>query len=310
MAVASMLDLVFDGVANIFSESKVTKGSTDKYSVDSSQLGMKTALSASYVLLGFFCAYTFDISDVDGFSFFLFLGAAIQALAVLSLCLKVKGTKSVEGISSHSLLLFLISVACRLSCTMLYDGYLSADNSGDLMYQISDCVSLVGLIYLLFAVHKTYVHTYQDEYDRVSVLNLLVPMFVLATFIHGDLNRYPLFDILWAFALNLEVVMMLPQIYLLTKVGGIVDKTLAHFVANMFLSCCARFTFWAWAIPGCEELSSPDGLSWDMEISGIYILVAHALELLVMCDFMYYFIKAWREGSAVYLPKLGDMTTI
>jgi hypothetical protein len=271
--------------------------------------GMQSALAVCYLCCFHFVAYSHDMADTDGYSFFLFLGATVQAMGVLSLCLKVKGTRSVEGLSSQSLLLFTISVASRLVCTMVFDGYLSADNTGDILYQMADLFTLVCLSYLLYSIHKLYAHTYQKEQDDLPVRNLLLACAALATCVHGNLNRSPVFDALWAFSLNVEVVQMLPQICMLAKVGGIIDRTTAHFVANMFLSCLLRIVFWVWAIPGCEDLSSPDGFSWDMQLSGAYILGAHILELIVLLDFMYYYVKAMRKGSAVYLPKM-EMTVV
>jgi len=303
MAVASAVDFVLGDCA-----SQVSKLQSAPAADATNQTGMKLTLAMTYMFVGWAVVFTHDISDPVGLSFCLFFGAALQAMAVMSLCLKVKATKSVAGISSQSFTLFALSLTCRLACTMIYDGYLSADNSGDVMYQCADMVTLFGVVYLLYAMHKTLKHTYEEERDTFPLLNLLAPCFVLACFVHGDLNRFKLFDILWAFSLNVEVVQMLPQVYMLAKSGGVVDKTTAHFVANMFLSCIFRFMFWVWAIPGCDDLSSDHGWAWDMHMAGYYIVIAHILETIVLLDFMYYYVKAMRAGKDVYLPKLETST--
>jgi len=280
---------------------------------------MKMALLVSYAIVAWGVLFTWELVTNPGFcGFCLFLGSAIQLLAYMSMAVKVMGTKSVEGLSSQSLVLVLVSLSFRLICTCTYQGYLPADETGDYAYQFLDFCTLLVVIYLLFSVHKTYVHTYQDDQDTLPTLPMLASSAVLAIFIHGNLNMCPIFDTLWAFSLNVEVCQMLPQVYMLAKVGGLVDKTTAHFVANSFVSCVCRCVFWAWVIDGCSELSgredltSLDGFSWSMftefpqfTMAGWHIVIAHIAQLLILLDFMYYYVKWWRSGgTSMALPQL------
>ena len=130
---------------------------------------------------------------------------------------------------------------------------------------------------------------------------------ICSFFIRGMLNRNWIFDMLWAFSLDVEVFQLLPQLYMMAKVGGQVDMSTAHFVGNIVLSCLCRFTFWIWAIPGCKELSSPEGYSWDMQMGGYFILSAYIIQTLISLDFMYYYVKSWWVGQkSVYLPQAGE----
>jgi len=308
MAVASAVDFITSNV----SSGSVLCQSSDKG-------GMKMALLLSYTVIAWGAMSVWENVTDPGFcGFCLFLGSAIQLLAYVSLALKVMGTKSVEGLSSQSLMLVFTSLFFRLICTTTYQGYLPADESGDYLYQLLDFCTLLVVVYLLFSAHKTYVHTYQEDHDTLNTLPMLASSAVLAIFIHGNLNDCPIFDKLWAFSLNVEVCQMLPQVYMLAKVGGLVDKTTAHFVANIFLSCICRCVFWAWAIDGCadlsgrEELTSLDGYSWSIfkefpqfTIGGWHIFLAHILQLLILIDFMYYYAKWWRSGGkTMTLPQL------
>jgi len=310
MAVASAIDLVLGNVADtVFSAGGcLASRETSSKAVEEPRfpVGRKMCLAACYLFVGHFVMCIHDTAFSNEYSFFLFSGAAVQTVAVFTLCVKVRASKSVEGISSQSLTLMLASLGTRLACTTLYDGYISADHSGDYAYQVIEVCALLGVIYLLYSTHRTYAHTYQEEHDNLPIVNITVACLGLATCLHGNLNRDWFMDTLWAFSLNLEVVQMLPHVYMLAKVGGLVDNTTAHYVANMFFSCVLRSTFWVWAIPGCEELSSPEGYRWNMEVAGYYILIAHFLELLIVLDFMYYYVKAMRAGSAVSLPKLDE----
>jgi len=265
--------------------------------------GMKAGLVLCYVMTC--CVLLATHNGSAGFSYTLFTGSTLQLLGILSLCLKVRGTKSAAGLSSQSLVLFGISLGFRLISTSLYEGYLPVDSSGDLMYQVIDGCTLLGVVYLLYATHKTYGHSYQEEYDTFPILPVLMPCLICGYFFHGDLNHCDLFDTLWAFSLNVETFQLLPQLFMLAKVGGLVDRTTAHFVANTFLACVFRTAFWVWAISGCPELSTEDGIDmpWNMEVGGNHILLMHGIQLIVLLDFMYYYVKAWRGGTSVYLPR-------
>jgi len=278
----------------------LTQGSSSLNSgVD--QTGMKNCLIVCYI---FTCSVLVSTHDYAGFSYTLFIGSGLQLLGFLSLCLKVHGTKSVAGLSSQSLVLFAISLSFRLLSTTVHDGYLPVDSSGDLMYQLVDAGTLSCVAYLLYATHKTYGHVYQEEYDTFPLIPILAPCAIGACFFHGELNHDELFDIIWAFSLNVETFWLLPQLCMLVKVGGLVDSTTAHFVANTFLACVFRFAFWIWAIEGAPELSTEDGfdMPWNMEVGGNHILLMHSIQLIVLLDFMYYYVKAWSTGTSVYLP--------
>jgi hypothetical protein len=277
--------------------------------------GMKHVLLIVYMMIFGVVSCMYDFCwrpswsrSYNGFSFVYFVGSAFQLLGLLSLCMKIRTTKSVAGISSQSLGLTATSLACRAFCTTIYDGYLPVDKSGDMWAQIVDFGSLAVVIYMLYSIHKTYAHTYSDDTDEMSVKPIVAACAVSALFIRADLNRDPLFDWMWAFGMNVEIFQMLPQLYMLTKFGGVVENTTAHFVVNVFLACLCRFAFWIWAAPKCEELSGPDGRIQDMNLGGYFILGAHVLEILVMLDFVYYYVSAvWHGKKSVYLPKVdGD----
>lgn len=276
--------------------------------------GMKSFLALCYALIAvaIVCMYDFCwrpswTRGWNGFSFVYFVGSCLQLLGLLAMAMRMKATKSSAGISSRSLTLFAASLSCRVFTTTIYDGYLPVDKSGDIAVQIVDAGSLLTVIYMSFLVHKTYVHTYQEENDEMSILPIVIACVTAACFIRGDLNRDPLFDIIWTMGLNFEIFQMLPQLYMLTKFGGFVENTTAHYVVNIFMACMCRFAFWVWAAPKCQELTGPTGRYADMNIGGFYILIAHLLQILVMCDFMYFYVKSLVRGEkSVYLPKADE----
>lgn len=304
-SIANMVDFFCDGVTTC-SGGDMCK----KYAPH----GMVPATLLSYTMVFVFISHVYDYCwrpswtvGWTGFSFIYFIGSCFQTLGFLLMCMKVNATRTVEGLSSHSLMLFATSLSCRLLSTCIYDGYLPVDKSGDYSVQAMDIASLACVIYLLYAVHKTYVHTYQEETDGINVMGIVAASAVSALFIHAELNRDPLFDMIYAFSLNVEIFQMLPQLHMLAKNGGLVEHSTAHYVVNTFISCCCRFAFWMWAIPGCKELIG-GGFPFKLGFGGYYILITYSIEILIHLDFIYYYVRAKIQGKKnVYLPSVDEI---
>jgi len=281
----------------------------------SQHAGMKSMMMLCYALITITVVYMYDYCwrpswtrGFNGFSFVYFVGSCFQLLGLLALCMKIKASKTGAGISSQSLLLHAMSLSCRVFSTTIYDGYLPVDKSGDMWVQIVDACSLVVVICTVYMIHKSFVHTYQEEKDDFSIWPIVCACVTSAFFIRGDLNRDPVFDVIWTLGLNFEIFQMLPQLYMLTKMGGFVENTTAHYVVNIFMGCVCKMAFWLWAAPKCSELTGPTGSYWEMNLGGFFILGAHAFQILVMCDFMYYYVKAmWMGEKRVFLPSSEEM---
>jgi hypothetical protein len=308
-----------DFVHEQFVDSCLTQGASTsekkKSHSGTNQAGMRGALYACYCVMAWVVLYAHDLALVQwrqgwsGLTFAYFLGSAFEFMGLFCLAVKVRSNKSAAGVSTQGLVLFVTSLVFRVFTTSVYDGYLPVDKSGDFMAQMMDTCSIFTALYVLYCAQKKYAHTYQEEIDTMPVGPILTSCAVAAYFIHGNLN-HNIFDQLWAFSLNIEVFQLMPQLYMLAKVGGVVDAATAHFVGNVFMACLCRFAFWMWAVPGCKGLSTPTGNSYaisDLQIGGIYILFAYLLQTLIALDFVYYYAKAWWRGSStVDLPKVGE----
>jgi len=267
-------------------------------------------LSVCYIMMFLVVVWTHDRAGLPGFSFVFFVGSAIQFLAFISLALSIRSQKTVAGISSCTMELFAVGLAARVFTTTFEEGYLPSDASGDGMIQLVDAGSLGVALYILYCIHSTYKHTYQSEHDTVRAKTLIVPCAVAALFVHGDLNQSFFFDSLWAFSLNIEVFQLLPQLHMFAKAGGLVDSATSHYVANMFAAAVCRFSFWIWALPQSQSLSSPIGYmaGFQMNMGGKHILAAYVLEILIHFDFIFYYVYAWWKGhKAVVLPKATEL---
>jgi hypothetical protein len=232
------------------------------------------------------------------FSAILTGASCVQCLGFLLLTLKVRGQKSVSGLSSRTLNLFVIHLASRLVSTSLKNGYIPMDKTGDYMYQVIDACTLALVVHLVYCVHKSYAHTYQEEYDTLPLEPLVAGSFILAVFVHGHMNRNFFFDSCWAFSMNLEMVVLLPQLWMMAKMGGKVDPVTAHFVACVVTSTVLSFTFWWFNFRQLEKKGA--------HIAAKAIIGAQALKLIFSADFMFYYVRAYFDGGSVILPAAAD----
>lgn len=269
------------------------KSSVKNGAVDNS--GLKGAFGIGYALFAFMWLAVWHKGSSKHFSAILTGGAYMQCVGFAMLTLKVRATKSVAGISSKSLEMYFIFFCTRLLSTTLKNGYIPVDKSGQIMYQLFDIASLVFVGHLIFSIHKTYRYSYQEEKDTFPILPMVLPALVCACFIHADINRNLFFDIAWTFSMNLETFTMVPQLYMMVKMGGKVDAPTAHFVLCSAASRVLCFVFWWW---GHVELQVPGEYNW----AGKQIIGSYILQLLLVADFIAMYVKAKLAGVELVLP--------
>lgn len=219
--------------------------------------------------------------------------STIQLLGWSLLSVKIRATKSVAGLSSKTLTMWVVHYCLRLTSTTLRNGYVPVDKSGDGMYQLVDFMSLCTVLHLLYRVHKTFAHTYQEEYDTLPLKPLLAGCAVLAIFIRGQLIKVAYFDIIWTVSAYAEIFAMVPQLWMMAQQGGKVDLMTAHFVFCLVMAGVCTFTFWWWTWPQMEKRGG---------IAGRVMLSLQTLKLFFCADFMYYYAVAAISGTSVVLP--------
>jgi len=223
-----------------------------------------------------------EYSDRD-FSFLITLAGASQTLGFFLLVHKMKAHKSAAGISSKTLQMYVMMLLFRLNSTLVKNGYLPVDSTGDWAYQACDITSLLLVFQALFYVHKRYKDTYQDKHDSMPIWNAVLPLALLAAVLHGNLNHSWYFDTVWTFSMYLDTVAMLPQLWMLVVKGGQVEALTSHYVAAIFFSRFLTFSFW---FTGFSELAPEDG---GFNKMGWLLCGCHGLQLLLSVDFMYHY---------------------
>jgi len=236
-------------------------------------------------------------SDGD-FSGIYTLGIAVQCLAFYLLNAKVETQKSVAGISAKTLQMYVLVFACRLNSSLMRNGYLPVDQSGDWVFQTADILSLVMTLRLLRRMYTSHNGTYQVDYDTFNVYRLVPPCIVLAIFCHGQLNGSPFFDTIWTLSMNLDTIAMLPQLWMVAKIGGEVDGMTSHFVVSLAFSRMCGFAFW------CQGYTEVLRVS---KVAGYQLLLAHGMQVFLSLDFVYYYLVARMKGKRMQLPMVLEI---
>jgi len=231
-----------------------------------------------------------------GFSSTLTLSAGLQCLAFVLLTMKVQTQRAITGLSGKMLAMYAMTLCFRLSSTVWLNGYLPVDKTGDWAYQAIEICSLAMVAYLMRCIFVTHRATYQEQHDSlpVKLQNLVMGCFILAVVIHPNLDRRTLFDILWTTGCYLETLSMVPQLWMLSKIGE-VEALTSHFVVLSVLARVPSLIFW---YRGFAELRPADG---GFNFPGWAVMGAHVMQLLLSCDFIFLYVRNFRR-SRMALP--------
>lgn len=254
--------------------------------------------SSSHVLMtyGFFlvCAGGVWHLVADGaFSCILTLSVMVQCLALALLALQVLSTGSAAGISARALFLDALAICCRLSSTLWLNGYLPVDKTGDHVFQAIDICSLAIAGWLLYQVRVEKRETYQAKEDSLRIFPIALCALLLASLVHGNMNGRIIFDTLWMTGLLISAVSVLPQLWLITRTGGRVEALTSHFIAAMAVSRILSGIFMWHARRDITCIPWIAGFNH----TSTTILAAHLVQMLILGDFGYMYIKGVLTGG-------------
>ena len=240
-----------------------------------------------FIIVGFVLFWLF--SDWD-FSLFLTTSSLTSMFAFLMVCLKMETNRSAKGVSLKMFECYFILIICRLFSIIPFEGYLPYDRSGDWLYQTVETISLglVGLI--VYMCRKRFAASYSAEGDVFQHHFLILGCLVLAFLFHPNLNAFMPADLAWTFALYLESVAVLPQLFMFHREKK-VEAFTTHFLAGQAASRVFSFIFW---FSSYKELNDP---SKPMKsYVGQWVMIMQLLQLVVMGDFIYHYIQCLRKG--------------
>ncbi|XP_017785053.1 PREDICTED: ER lumen protein-retaining receptor-like [Nicrophorus vespilloides] len=129
-------------------------------------------------------------------------------LAIVTLLGKIWKTKSCAGISGKTQILFVMVFVTRY--VDLMTTYVS-------LYNTTAKLIFIGLsVATTFSIYMSFRETYDDEHDTFRVEFLLAPATILALLIN---HEFTFIEIMWAFSIYLESVAILPQLFMIYKIG-------------------------------------------------------------------------------------------
>jgi len=227
------------------------------------------------------------------FSALMTFAAAFQCLGFALLLLQVIRGRGTKSVSLRTLFLYVIVLCFRLSATWFHDSYIPVDRSGDFLYQSIETTSLV----LVVAIMVKMLTAFEDDYpreDKFGIISLILVSGAAAYFVHPTLNHSFVPDASWTFSIYLEAFAMIPQLFLLTKLGGEVENLQGHYMACTFASKLAMLRLWG----RCYEEIAKNEESGGV-LAGYGILVSHVLPVIVLADFMYLYCRSLRSTKTV-----------
>lgn len=243
-----------------------------------------------FAVFAFLCFWCFSSGD---FSFLLTLSSLVSMFSFLMVAVKIEGAKSVQGVSLRMMECYMLVFVGRLIAIVPFEGYLPFDKSGDWLYQVCEamCLCLAGSI--VYACRFRFTNTYHPNTDYFAHMYIIVPAAVVSLIFHPNLNGFLPSDMSWAFALYLESVTVLPQLFMFMKEGQAEPFT-SHFLAAQATAKLISFIFWASSF---SELSDPNHSI--KSYVGNWVVVMQLVQLLVMGDFIYHYIRCIRNGIPV-----------
>jgi len=242
----------------------------------------------------------FLFSDGD-FSFLMTLSSLIGMFSFLMVVYKIEISKSCAGVSLKMIECYLVLIFARLCSIIPFEGYLPYDRSGDWLYQTVEGISFCLAGSIVYLCRYRYKDTYDPSADTLNHLFLIIPSAALALLFHPSLNAFMPADVSWTFALYLESVCVLPQLFMFQKEGKVEPFT-THFLAGQALSKVLSFIFW---ISSYSELNDPTKTL--KSFVGVWVIVMQIVQLIVMGDFIYHYIRCLSKGVPVQFILTEDV---
>merc|ERR1719502_884140 len=148
---------------------------------------------AVFIIAAVSVYYWTAVSEKAGLSALLTLSAIWQCSAFSLLVVGALVVGTVKGISAKSLQLQAVALACRLSSTTWLLGYIPFDQTGNLLYQCFDILSLAMVLWLLQRVVKAQRESNEDaDQDNFVVAPFVLGSLVAAGLFHANLDQKPL----------------------------------------------------------------------------------------------------------------------
>jgi len=248
------------------------------------------------IVLGMGYFYVFVLGGkLDSEQAIKFASVNLEVLGLLILQYKIATRKSVNGVSGMSLLMYATVYLGRVGLFLPYrkKKWELQDLDLDSLY---GAISFLLVMSILKSVFTTYRSSYQDDLDTLKATYLIPGCFLLATLIRPHFPSLGnTVNFFWAATLYVDVLALMPQVVMMANGVGKVEAPIAHFVAATAVSRSTDVVD--------SLLYYPLGANW----SAWGVVFAQTVHLLLVLDFLYYYMKA-RASNKHQLTDVIDIS--
>lgn len=211
----------------------------------------------------------------------------LEVVGLLTLRHKIQVRGSAKGISGMTMIMYAVVYAMRLYL-QFKDLQDLTDLTMDGMFTI---VPLLLVCDILKSVFVKYRSSYEAELDVLQAKYLIPGCVCAALLLRPNLHFWSTsYSIVWSSCLYMDVLALVPQVVMMSRSGGKIEAPIAHFVAATFFS--RMEDLWDTIMYHSNNMSS----SGDV-LSARFIICVQVVHLLLVADFMYYYLKARAAGK-------------
>jgi len=221
-----------------------------------------------------------------------YLSCLAEGFGLLSLRIKIQRQGSVSGISGMTMVMYALVYLLRLM--MVVPEKLSLVYLDGWIIEVLQIASLLMVVDVLHSISMDYRKSYQEDLDVLHVKYLIPSCVVLAAVLHPQFSQGTWFSFCWTTYLYLDCLALMPQVVMMTRGAGKVEAPVSHFVAATALSRVMDLSFWYYNF----NLGA-QGFLHGFNYSGWLIVFWHVVNLAIVADFMYYYLKARFSGRAM-----------
>lgn len=211
-----------------------------------------------------------------------FASSVLELLGLLLVHHTIRTRGSVDGISGTTVLMYAFVYGLRIALSLPKPG----ERWEDLDFDVSfGSVSLLLTLDIVKCVWFTHHPTYQSELEVLKAQHIIPGCLLAALLLRPDFNQWGmLFGYSWSVCMYMDALALLPQVMMMARGGGKVQAPIAQFVAGTFLSRVDDL----W-----DSLSASNNHFHDDNPAAYWgVIFMQAVHLILVADFMYYWIKA------------------
>lgn len=210
-------------------------------------------------------------------------GDVMHVLSIFLLLLKIQTSHSCAGISLKTQVLYGV-VFCSRYVDLLFTNPLHSTLT--FYNTIMKILFISSSAYTIYLIQIKYKHTYDKVHDTFRIEFLMGGAFLAALIFHLRLTA---FEIVWAFSVFLEVVAILPQLFLLRKTREVENIT-SHYIFCLGSYRALYIVNWVWRY--FTEHRHNQWLAWGCGI----------IQTALYADFFYYYYLSRKQGKKLRLP--------